>query len=112
VLNADDAFPGLSFAVETSFLAEARAGLRVDRPAVPPTGDAWGSSDADGAVLVYSVAGAAVDLLEAATEERTVQWTANSNRAPITTVLLPGESRLVPPPEIAGLPWAAWVRDR
>jgi hypothetical protein len=112
VLNADDAFPGLSFAVETSFLAEARAGLRVDRPAVPPTGDAWGSSDADGAVLVYSVAGAAVDLLEAATEERTVQWTANSNRAPITTVLLPGEGRLVPPPEIAGLPWAAWVRDR
>lgn len=109
VLNADDAFPGLSFAVETTFPAEARAGLRADRPAVAPTGDAWGTTDANGAVLVYSVAGAAVDLLEPATEERTVQWTASSNRAPITSMLPAGETRLAPPPEIAGAPWAAWV---
>ena len=108
VLNADDAFPGLSFAVETTFPAEARARLR-DRPAVAPTGDAWGSSDANGAVLVYSVAGAAVELLEPATEERTVQWTASSNRAPVRTVLPAGETRLAPPPELTGAPWAAWV---
>lgn len=109
VLNADDAFPGLSFAVETTFPAEARAGLRADRPAVTPTGDAWGTSDADGAALVYSVAGVAIDLLEPATEERSVQWTASSNRAPITAILPAGQTRLAPPPELAGAPWAAWV---
>lgn len=109
VLNADDAFPELSFAVETAFPADARAGLRADRPAIAPTADAWGSRHTDGTVLVYSVAGAAVELLEAATQERSVQWAASSNRAPITTILPAGQTRLVPPPEIAGLPWAAWV---
>ncbi|WP_313103623.1 DUF6298 domain-containing protein [Brevundimonas sp.] len=107
VLNDDDAFPGLSRAVEATVGAEARASLRPDAALMTPTGGTWASSASDGAMLIYSLDGAAVALARPVEAGRALTWIGEGGVVDAPT---PADaSRLTPPPALAGRPLALWI---
>ena len=106
VLDADDAFPGLSRAVEAAVGAEARASLRPDADLMSPTSAAWASVAPDGAILIYSLDGAAVDLTRPIAG-RTLKWIAEGGVA--VARASEDSTRLAPPAALAGRPTALWI---
>ncbi|MFE9084911.1 DUF6298 domain-containing protein [Brevundimonas sp. NPDC003935] len=107
VLNDDDAFPGLSRAVEATVGAEARASLRLDAALMAPTGAAWASSAPDGRVLIYSLDGAAIQLARSVAAGQALRWIADG--AVVDAVASEGPSSLAPPAALAGRPLALWI---
>lgn len=106
VLDADNAFPGLSRAVEAAVGAEARASLRPDADLMSPTGAAWASAAPNGAILIYSLDGAAVDLTRSLAG-RTLRWIAEGTV--VEVVASENSTHLTPPPALAGQPTALWI---
>lgn len=107
VLGGEDAFPELSRSVEALVPAEARAALRPDETLVAAEPSAWAVSGGE-AALVYSVEGQGV-LVRPSSGTRVVRWIAAGATAPVEGRLGAGATRLDPPAEIAGRPWAAWI---
>ena len=107
VLDADDAYPGLSRSVEAAVAAEARASLRPDADLMAPTGAAWAAAGRDGAGLIYSTDGAAVELARPVAAGRALRWIAEG--AVIEALAPDGATRLAPPAALAGRPWALWI---
>lgn len=106
VLDTDDAFPGLSLAVEAAVGAQARASLRPDADLMSPTGAAWASAAPNGAMLIYSLDGAAVTLTRSLAG-RTLKWIAEG--AVVEAVAPEDSTHLTPPAALAGQPIALWI---
>ena len=107
VLDADDAFPRLSRAVEAATTAEARSSLRPDEEVMAPTGAAWASSTATGAVLIYSIDGRVLELTRPLVKGRTLKWIAEGTV--VEVVASEGGKTLTPPAALAGRPLAVWI---
>ena len=106
VLNEDDVFSGLSRAIEATVGVGARGSLRPDAGLMTPTGAAWASSASDGAMLIYSLDGAAV-ALNHPVAGRAVRWIAEG--MVVEVVAQAEETQLAPPPALAGHPVALWI---
>lgn len=106
VLNEDDAFSGLSRAVEAAVGAEARRSLRPDASLMTPSGAAWASSAPDGAMLIYSLDGGAA-ALNRPVAGRAVRWIAEG--MVVEAVAQAEEAQLAPPPALVGRPLALWI---
>lgn len=106
VLDAEDDFPGLSRAVEAAVGAEARASLRPDANLMSPTSAAWASAAPDGAILIYSLDGTAVDLTRPVIG-RTLTWIAEG--AVAVAMASEDSTHLPPPAALAGRPTALWI---
>jgi len=106
VLNEDDAFSGLSRAVEAAVGAEARRSLRPDASLMTPSGAAWALSAPDGAMLIYSLDGGAA-ALNRPVAGRAVRWIAEG--MVVEAVAQAEEAQLAPPPALVGRPLALWI---
>ena len=71
-----------------------------------PTGGTWASSASDGAMLIYSIEGAAV-VLNRPVAGRTMRWIAEG--VVVEVAMQTGETQLVPPSALAGRPLALWI---
>lgn len=107
VLNEDDAWPGLSRAVEAAVRAEVRASLRPDAGLMTPTGAAWASSAPDGTILIYSMDGAGTELARPVAAGKALRWIAEG--AVVEAIASDGATRLTPPAAMAGRPLALWI---
>lgn len=105
VLDADDAFAGLSRAVEAEVGAEARRLLRPDASLMTPTGAAWASSAPDGGMLIYSLDGTSVSL-NRPVAGRTLRWI---GEGVAVEAVGQAEEVLTPPAALAGRPVALWI---
>lgn len=105
VLDADDAFAGLSRAVEAEVGVETRRLLRPDASLMTPTGAAWASSAPDGGMLIYSLDGTSVSL-NRPVGGRTLTWIGEG-----VAVETGGQAEpiLTPPVALAGRPVALWI---
>ena len=107
VLNEDDVWPGLSRAVEAAVRAEARVSMRSDVNLMTPTGAAWASASPDGAVLIYSTDGAAVNLARPVAAGRALMWIAEGTV--VEAFASEAEVGLTPPAALVGRPLALWI---
>ncbi|MGH7026404.1 DUF6298 domain-containing protein [Brevundimonas sp.] len=107
VLDADDAFPDLSRAVEAAVEASARASLRSDLDLMAPTRAAWATAGPDGAALIYSIDGAPIELARPLVGARGVTWIAEGSL--VEDQSSEGQTQLTPPTALAGRPLALWI---
>ena len=109
IIGVDDDFPDLSRQIEAALPAAWRATLRPGSPLLQPTPNAWALSAPDGGVLLFSMDGAPLLLDQAPPEAMTARWISEAGAVDAVTVAA-GETRLVPPSDIAGRPWAVLLR--
>lgn len=107
VLDADDAFPELSRAIEAAAPAAARASLRPSVDLLAPSSMAWASEGGNDAALIYNLDGAAMELVRPLAAGRALRWIAEGV---VVDRVAPGDAtHLAPPPELAGRPLALWI---
>lgn len=104
-LNADDAYPALSRAVDDWLATTRHADLRPDPTAVQLTGSGWAMLDSLGNQLVYSLSGEAMTIRPLSTPALATWLTGGET---VTSCLPPKTTSLSPP--IRAEAWVVWLQ--
>lgn len=110
IIGVEDGFPDLSRQIEAALPTAYRATLRSGSILLRPTANAWATSAPDGGVLLFSMNGEPLMLDQALDKAMTARWIGEAGTMEEMTPVAPGETRLSPPPNLAGRPWAALLR--
>lgn len=110
IIGVEDGYPELSRRVEAALPIAYRATLRSGSIFLRPTANAWAASAPDGSTLLFSMDGEPLTLDQAPDRAMTALWIGEAGTADGMTPVAAGDTRLSPPPNLSGRPWAVMLR--